>query len=42
MIKVNRKITAVIALRFSMYFEKTAKFMFGMQNDFDKKSLTFI
>ncbi|MGN6493985.1 MAG: HigA family addiction module antitoxin [Agriterribacter sp.] len=34
-IKGNRKITAVTALRLSRYFGNTAKFWLGLQNDFD-------
>lgn len=34
-IKGNRRITADTALRLSKYFENSAKFWLGIQNDFD-------
>lgn len=34
-IKGNRRITAVTALRLSTFFGNSAKFLFGLQNDFD-------
>ena len=34
-IKGNRRITADTALRFSKYFGNSAKFLLGMQDDFD-------
>ncbi len=34
-IKGNRRITADTALRFSKYFGNSAKFWFGLQDDFD-------
>ncbi len=34
-LKGNRRITADTALRLSRYFENSAKFWLGLQNDFD-------
>lgn len=39
-IKGNRRITAVTALRLSQYFGNSAKFWLGLQDDFDLEEET--
>ena len=36
-LKLNRRITADTALRFSKYFGNSAKFWLGLQDDFDNE-----
>jgi antitoxin HigA-1 len=40
-IKGNRRITADTALRLSKYFENSAKFWLGLQDDFDIEEETY-